>query len=186
MKEILDKILSVSNDELDQINTEFISNYNFFHDTSYFNGKSSREHYRLLIYVSSLFSKQTLFDIGTYRCVSAAALSANFKNKVISYDLIQVLPSNPILPNVEYAIGNCTLDKRLKDSPFMFFDVGHDGTFEKIFYVHLKSIEYKGFVMCDDIHLNDPMKEWWKNITEEKYDLSSKGHWSGTGLIYFK
>lgn len=186
MKEILDKILKVSNNELDQINTGFINNYNFFHDTSYFHGKSSREHYRLLMYASSLFSKQTLFDIGTYQCVSAAALSANFKNKVISYDLLQVLPVNIFLPNVEYNLGDCILDERLKNSPFMFFDVNHDGIFEKKFYEHLKSIEYKGLVMCDDIHLNDPMKEWWKNIVEDKYDLSSKGHWSGTGLIYFE
>jgi hypothetical protein len=40
--------------------------------------------------------------------------------------------------------------------------------------------------MLDDIHLNDDMKLFWNNITEEKYDLTSIGHWSGTGLVVFK
>ena len=68
----------------------------------------------------------------------------------------------------------------------MFLDVNHDGKFEKIFYEHLKEINYKGLILCDDIYLNEPMKRWWNDIEEEKYDLTYKGHWSGTGLIYFK
>jgi len=186
MRQILDKILQVTNAELDSLDTNFINQYNFFHSPSYFHLNSGQEHYRLLMYISNLFSKETLFDIGTYRCMSAAALSHNFKNKIISYDIIQNLPNNPILPNVKYVFGNCTKDDTLLKSPFMFFDVAHDGTFEEIFYAHLKNIKYKGIVMCDDINLNEPMKTWWNNITEEKYDLTNRGHWSGTGLIYFE
>lgn len=186
MKEILEKILNVSNSELDRLDTGFIDNYNFYHNTSYFHLNSGREHYRLLMYISDLFIKETLFDIGTYRCVSSAALSYNFKNRIISYDVVKVLPLNPILPNVEYIIGDCTKDERLIKSPFMFLDVNHDGKFEKIFYEHLKEINYKGLILCDDIYLNEPMKRWWNDIEEEKYDLTYKGHWSGTGLIYFK
>jgi hypothetical protein len=30
------------------------------------------------------------------------------------------------------------------------------------------------------------MKKYWDWIDEEKYDISSIGHWSGTGLVIFK
>jgi hypothetical protein len=38
----------------------------------------------------------------------------------------------------------------------------------------------------DDINLNNPMKEFWNVITEDKYDISEYGHWSGTGLVIFE
>ena len=40
--------------------------------------------------------------------------------------------------------------------------------------------------MLDDIKLNDEMRDFWSNIKEEKWDITSKGHWSGTGLVNFK
>jgi len=89
-------------------------------------------------------------------------------------------------PRVQYFLGDITLNKKLKNSSFIFFDVDHNGSFERIFYEHLKKIKYKGLLMCDDIHLNEPMKNWWNNIKEDKYDLTDKGHWSGTGLVHFK
>ena len=182
----LNKILDVSNQELDQLDTNFINQYNFFHDISYFHGPAGKEHYRLLMYVSEIFNKEILFDVGTHRCMSAAAMSASMKNNVISYDLVKIIPMNPFLPRVQYFLGDVALNKKLKNSSFIFFDVDHNGSFERIFYEHLKKIKYKGLLMCDDIHLNEPMKNWWNNIKEDKYDLTDKGHWSGTGLVYFK
>ena len=184
--EQLEKILNVTNAELDILNTNFISDYNFYHNISYFHKLSGKEHYRLLMYASSLFTKEILFDIGTNRCMSAAALSFSMKNYIITYDVIKLNPINPFLPRTEYMLGDCTKDKRILNSPFMFFDVDHDGIFEKIYYDFLKENNYKGLVMCDDILLKGAMTEWWDNITEDKYDISLKGHWSGTGLIHFK
>jgi len=184
--EQLEKILNVTNNELDSLDTKFISQYNFYHDTSYFHGPAGKEHYRLLMYVSSIFSKEKLFDIGTNKCMSAAAMSYSMKNHIITYDIIKLIPINPFLPRTEYVLGDCTKDKRILESPFMFFDVDHDGKFEKIFYDFLKENNYKGLIMCDDILLEGAMTEWWDSITEDKYDISSKGHWSGTGLIHFK
>jgi len=186
MNELLNKILNVSNQELDQLDTNFINRYELYHNSFYFHGDAGREHYRLLMYVSYLFKKEILFDIGTNKCMSAAAMSASMKNRVISYDIVRILLQNPILPRVEYILGDVTLDNRLIKSPFIFFDVDHDGKFEKKFYKHLQNIDYKGLIMCDDIYLNDDMMSWWFYIKEDKYDLTYKGHWSGTGLINFK
>jgi len=186
MKEILNKILNVSNYELDQLDTSFINRYNILSNRSYFHDKAGREHYRLLMYVSKIFNKEILFDVGTYKCMSAAAMSSSMKNKVISYDIVKILLQNPILPRVQYIIGDATKDDNLINSTFIFFDVEHDGKFEKIFYEHLQNINYKGLLMCDDIHLEGPMDDWWNSIKEDKYDLTDKGHWSGTGLVNFK
>jgi len=185
IKEILDKILNVTNEELDSLDTNFINNYVVIQSENYFHKKSGVEHYRLLMYVSSLFRNEIFFDIGTHRCMSAAALSSSMKNRVFSYDIKQVLHINPMLPGVKYFLGNVIKDKNLIKSSFIFFDVNHDGIFEKEFYDHLVNIKYKGLFMCDDIYENIEMKTWWNNIKEDKYDITKKGHWNGTGIIHF-
>ena len=187
MKDILEKILNVSNNELNLLNTGFINRYNFFHDTSYFHLESGKEHYRLLMYISSLFNKEILFDIGTHKCMSAAALSYSMKNRIKTYDIKQYIVINPLLAGVGYNIGNATKDKDLEKSPFIFFDAAHDGVFENIFYNHLKNINWKGLLLLDDINeCSNEMTEFWNSIKDEKYDISHIGHWSGTGLVYIK
>ena len=49
----------------------------------------------------------------------------------------------------------------------------------------LKKIGYKGLVLLDDIKLNEQMKYFWNDISEEKLDISDYGHWSGTGIFNF-
>jgi hypothetical protein len=189
MKEIVNKILNVTNSQLDSLNTDFVNNYNFYHDISYFHLPSGREHYRLLTYISTLFVKQILCDIGTNKCMSAAALSSSMKNRVKTYDIQKCILIYPFLPYVEYIIGDATKDPNLINYPFIFLDANHDGLYENILYNHLKTINWKGILLLDDIHLGDengPMKTFWNNITEEKYDITKIGHWSGSGLCLFK
>ena len=157
-----------------------------FHDTSYFHFSPGREHYRLLMHISTLFDGETLFDVGTNRCMSAMALSHNPSNRIKSYDIVQVLAENPKISNVEFLLGDSTEDERIKSTRLIFLDVDHDGLYEDKFYAFLKSIEWKGILILDDIHLNEPMKNFWNGISEEKYDLTQIGHWSGTGLVVFK
>lgn len=182
----LQKILNVTNAELDKIDTKYIEQYASFTNISYMSWPSGREHYRLLMFVSNLFDNSLIYDVGTNRTMSALALSMNPKNKVKSYDVVKVLPENPPVQNVEYILGNCTQDSDLINAPFIFLDVNHDGLFEMEFYNHLKQINYKGMLMLDDIHLNEPMKQYWNQFQEPKYDLTGIGHWSGTGLVVFE
>src|ERR1035437_3298411 len=95
MEEILKKIINVNNNELNNLNTSYIMAHNMYHCTSYFHDMSSREHYRLLMYVSTLVSDQIIFDIGTNRGMSSLALSYNHLNKIKTYDIIQLNPENP-------------------------------------------------------------------------------------------
>jgi hypothetical protein len=52
--------------------------------------------------------------------------------------------------------------------------------------------DFSGLVLLDDIYLNKEMKKWWKELEDKAtergyktYDLTSVGHFSGTGLLDF-
>ena len=182
---IIDNILLVSNDTLNKLNTSYVNQYELHHDSSYFHGESGKEHYRLLMYISSLYNNKILFDVGTNMCMSALSLSSNIFNTVNSYDIVKILPENPTKKNINWCIGDSTLDSAIKNTPFIFLDVDHDGKYENIFYNFLNSIQWKGLLMLDDIHLNEPMKNFWNSIEQNKYDVTKIGHWSGTGIVEF-
>ena len=187
------KILNVSNIELNSMDSSYINeysnkliNYELDHNPYYFHMESGKEHYRLLMYVSTLYNNDVIFDVGTNKCMSALALSYNKSNRVKTYDIVKLLPENPNVDNIEYILGDSTKDLDLEKCPVIFLDVDHDGIYEDIFYDHLKSINWKGILILDDIHLNDPMKNFWNRIEEKKYDITNVGHWSGTGLVVFE
>lgn len=64
-------------------------------------------------------------------------------------------------------------------------DTNHDGEFENQFYAFLNKNDYRGLLFLDDIHLNQPMTDFWNAIREPKEDLTDLGHWSGSGLVDF-
>jgi hypothetical protein len=144
------------------------------------------EHYDLLSTISHNYSGVKIYDIGTYRGLSAVALSSNVNNLVISYDIgYYVEVDRP--DNVEFRIGNFYTDKEMLSSPLIVFDIDpHDGKQERVFVDNLISVGYKGKVLFDDIHLNEGMKQFWSSITQEKQDYTQYGHWSGTGVVIFK
>ena len=187
------KIINVSNTELNLLNSSYINDYSdklknaqLQHDPYYFHLESGKEHYRLLMYVSTLYNNEVIFDVGTNKCMSALALSYNKSNRVKTFDIIKLLPENPTVDNIEYILGDSTKDIDLEKCPVIFLDVDHDGIYEDIFYDRLKNINWKGILILDDIHLNDPMKKFWNRIEEKKYDITNIGHWSGTGLVIFE
>lgn len=191
--EIINKIINVTNAELNLMNSSYINDYSdklknveLQHDPYYFHMESGKEHYRLLMYVSTLYNKEVIFDVGTNKCMSALALSYNKLNKVKTFDIVRLLPENPSVENIEYILGDSTKDSDLDKCPIIFLDVDHDGLYEDIFYNHLKSVNWKGILILDDIHLNNPMKNFWNRIEEKKYDITNIGHWSGTGLVIFE
>ncbi|MFZ1987127.1 MAG: class I SAM-dependent methyltransferase [Desulfatitalea sp.] len=153
----------------------------------YFLDTQFKEHYRLLAYLSTLYKKQTIFDVGTLKGYSALALSYNPANQVVSYDLedLKELHHREELTTIEYRIGNVLEDPRLLTAHLILLDTYHDGTFEAKFYNHLKNNRYKGLLLLDDIHLNSHMENFWNHIEEPKEEVTDLGHWSGTGLVDF-
>jgi hypothetical protein len=146
---------------------------------------SSREHYSLLAWISNQLNNETIYDIGTFRGLSALAMSVNPTNKVVTYD-IEKFDMGTFPDNIEFKIGDFFTDSDILKTPFIMFDVDpHDGKIEELFIKSLIDNNYKGVVMFDDIHLNDAMQSVWDSITLEKHDLTEFGHWSGTGVVIF-
>jgi hypothetical protein len=146
---------------------------------------AEKEHYTLLSTVSKEYNNTILYDIGSYKGLSAIALSSNQTNLVISYDIeYLIVVDRP--NNVEFRIGNFYNDKELLRSPLIMFDIDpHDGLQEKEFVRYLTSNNYKGAVIFDDIHLKDGMKNFWRYVTQQKQDYTNLGNLSGTGVLHF-
>ena len=189
---MLNKILKVSKEKLNSINLDiYQESFNSVcYPNSWFFMDSGQEHYRLLVYISTLYKGKTLLDIGTYQGNSAIALSPNKNNKIISFDLKeQPIISKIKSDNIQFRIGNI-LELRFKEiilsCPFIMVDTFHNGDFETEFVNYLTEIKYKGLVLFDDIHLNKEMQDFWDGLKLEKYDITEIGHFSGTGLVNFK
>jgi hypothetical protein len=187
------KLLLPSEGELNHLEMIDLYPYITWHENKrYFDLPAGKEHYRLLAHLSLQFPRgHTFLDVGTYTGMSAMALAYNRTCKVVSFDLVSTLPNQIINPqnrsNIEFKVENIlsNLSSHLKDCLCIFLDTNHDGTFEHQFYTALKDHNYKGILLLDDIHLNNSMEFFWKSISHKKIDLTSLGHWSGTGAVVF-
>ena len=130
-------------------------------DKNEFFGKDGTQHYRLLSYLSSQFDNSNIIDLGTHLGNSALALSYNKSNTVYTFDILDKVSNNKIkeVENIHFCMDNL-FEKPVFDQwreiilscPFIFVDVDpHNGEMEWTFYHYLKSIDYNGFVVCDDI-----------------------------------
>ena len=151
--------------------------------------KHEKEHYRLLTYLSKTNDNILIIDAGTSQGHSCLALAQNLKNKVITYDIMDKnFPFFNEYKNIEFKKLDINQEtpETIKSAKLIILDIDpHDGRQEKIFTDYLIKINYKGYVLCDDIHLNQGMKDWWNSILIEKHDVTEVGHFSGTGLINF-
>lgn len=155
---------------------------------------AGRQHYRLLEELSNGVSSSTIVDIGTHRGMSALALSVNPTNTVISFDIVEKT-DRPIRPNIRYTTDDLMTDTgretwrdTLLSAPFILLDIDpHEGTREYEFYCWLRDNDYRGFMICDDIWYFKEMRDnfWYKIPNEHKIDITTKGHWSGTGVVRF-
>jgi len=182
--------LSITNQQLDNIDLfPYAQRINSSEYQNYFISKSGQEHYRLLAYVSQQNNWVDILDIGTLKGCSALAFSVNLANKVRSFNVDDEFDLNQVPTNTEFIIDNI-LNEKYRDvilgSKYIMLDTYHDGTFEKEFYDYLVSINYKGYLLLDDIHLNFEMERFWGLIPKEKYDITNIGHATGTGVVYFK
>ena len=184
---IMDFFKNISNDVLDVVDMNLYQIIDNEEYQNYYTDKSSKEHYRLLTHISNSFNDETFIDVGTLKGCSALALSTNEKNKVYSFNLSSQLELNSLPENVEFIIDNVLngkYDNILLSAKFILLDTFHDGSFEQEFLNYLKSINYSGVLILDDIYLNNEMRFFWKNINEDKLDITNIGHSSGTGVVF--
>ena len=75
----------------------------------------------------------------------------------------------------------------LKDAQLIFVDAAKDGSQEQRFIDNFKSIKFTNspIFVFDDIRLWNMLKIW-RELSLPKLDITSFGHWSGTGLVDWK
>jgi hypothetical protein len=156
----------------------------------YFGLPPGEEHYWLLSEIARQLPKGSrVLDVGTYLGFSAVAFSSNPNINIITVDIVDEIgfQTPKQRPNITFLIEDDILSKlhEYVDCPVIMLDTNHEGEFEREFIAKLESLEYKGIVICDDIYLNDAMKEFWQSVQQEKVDVSRVGHWTGTGIIIF-
>ncbi len=160
------------------------------------------EHYRLLAGLAQALRPTTIVEIGTATGLSALALAAGAPEAtVVTFDIVpwQQFPGT-VLNADDFAGGRLVqhvddLSQRdaverhaatLADATLVFVDAAKDGHQERRFLQLLGQIPYRQppIVVFDDI------RQWrmlaiWREIVRPKLDLTSFGHWSGTGLVDF-
>jgi hypothetical protein len=157
---------------------------------AYYDQPAGKEHYRLLEGISDA-SSGIVVDVGTLFGSSALALAHNPNVQVYSYDIKNHIPPHAAIrkvPNISFRIkdGIKAVPEFVRDTRVVCLDIDpHDGIQEAAFFDALVAHGYTGIVVCDDIHLNPAMEQWWGSITQRKEDKTAEGHWSGTGIVYF-
>jgi len=157
----------------------------------YFEQPAGKEHYRLLEeFVRG--KRGVVVDVGTLYGCSALALASNPDVEVWTYDIVNNIPDWAgvrTVPNISFRIKNGidAIPDFVGQTDLILLDVDpHDGLQEAAFFEALRRHNYRGAVLCDDIHLNPAMQRWWDSIPAGvKQDLTSEGHYSGTGLVTF-
>ena len=155
------------------------------------------EHYRLLAYLSANLTGK-IVELGTHHGTGSLALCHNPEVQVETWDLIDKYSAKQTPNNLNRRIGDVLQlnPDTLLNASMIFLDTNHDGVFESQVLEYLRSKEFQGLILLDDIFFNDAMEMLWTTIKEEKFDLTEIGHgrrWqrgtprgiSGTGLVSF-
>lgn len=159
------------------------------------------EHYKLLAALIEELQPSKILEIGTYTGLSVLAMAPFLPkdSELITFDIIpwgeiensflqikdfecgQVSQIISDLTQFENAKKHSSL---LKSADLIFIDAAKDGVMEKTLFENLCKIGLKknALIVFDDIRLWN-MLEFWRGITCPKLDLTSFGHWTGTGLI---
>jgi len=159
------------------------------------------EHYRLLAAIVSCLQPKVVVEIGTATGMSALAMKKTLPadGKITTFDLLpwKGYPRG-VLREEDFADGRLEQrlddlstpagwranDELLRSAELIFVDAKHDGAQEREF---LRGFDEVGLghaplVVFDDIRVWG-MLGFWQEIGRPKLDLTSFGHWSGTGLV---
>lgn len=150
----------------------------------YIDAPAGQEHYRLLTWLGTQV-KGNILELGTFRGHSAVCL-ANGGNNVLTFDVEDQISLNYKPENVTFALNDIGHTWVNDSIDLIFIDTLHDGIYEFEVLEYLRTIEWKGVVVMDDIILFPQLVKLWDTVKEKKADWTDIGHHSGTGIIWFK
>jgi hypothetical protein len=181
---------SIKDNVLEIAWNDFVFDKNKFHpgNREFIFGDPGKEPYRLYKYIADRSGAKIISEIGTLYGSSLMMWISNPNIMVYAFDLEMQLMEACKTRNMQFhqCDALCVFDSyrsKIMESDLIHFDTMHNGVHETAWYDKLLANGYKGVVIFDDIHLNPEMEAFWNSITQEKYDISNVGHWSGTGLV---
>jgi predicted O-methyltransferase YrrM len=159
------------------------------------------EHYRLLAGLVEFLDPKLVVEIGTYTGMSALALKHRLAadGQIVTFDVQPWRTFSHTLLNPR-DFSNGRLDQVVDDlstaegfsrhrslltrADLIFVDAAKDGLMEARLLRGFESTDFatEPIIVFDDIRLWN-MLAVWRGISRPKLDLTSLGHWSGTGLV---
>jgi predicted O-methyltransferase YrrM len=159
------------------------------------------EHYKLLAGLVGALDARRVVEIGTFTGMSALALleALPADGRLTTFDIKpwRDFPDTWLTEN-DFADGRLVQEiadiaapgvigryrELFEAADFIFIDGPKDGVTEPKFLAALASLDLprSPIVMFDDIRVIN-MVAIWRGVARPKLDLTSFGHWSGTGLI---
>lgn len=162
------------------------------------------EHYKLLSAFIQVLKPKLVIEIGTATGYSALAMKKfmSLEGRIITYDIVpwKEFPKcvlretdfeDGVLKQTIADLSDRTIFDQHRDilqqADFIFIDAAKDGVQEQVFIDNFKTLQFltDPILMFDDIRLMN-MIEIWNNLDRPKLDLTSFGHWAGTGLVDWK
>lgn len=162
------------------------------------------EHYRLLAALVAELSPSLIIEIGTGRGLSALCMKEFLppQGKILSFDLHDLphLPQSCLLEKdftdgrLQYHNADLSnpetlqcFSSEIERAELIFIDGPKDNVTEWKLLGNLRTLSFKKppLLVLDDIRLWN-MLQFWRLISMPKLDLTSFGHWSGTGLVEWR
>jgi hypothetical protein len=157
------------------------------------------EHYRILPALAEAVGARQIVEIGTWRGESAVAfLDAPGVERVDTFDIVPwslvdgtALHDDDFGDRLVQHLGDLAVprvfaeyEETLTNADLLFVDGPKDGGFETAFLDRLLAVprRHPQLVVLDDIRVMTMIRVW-RALPAPKLDITSFGHWSGTGLL---
>ncbi|ADU38164.1 O-methyltransferase [Variovorax paradoxus] len=159
------------------------------------------EHYRLLAALVRTLKPKTVIEIGTFTGMGTLALAQDLQpsGTLTTFDLLAwnsfadtwLAPADfsegrvrQVLHDISTPGGIEPHRALFESADLIFVDGPKDGRTEADILVNLSTLNLSRnvVVVFDDIRVVN-MIDIWRRVAQPKLDLTSFGHWSGTGLI---
>jgi predicted O-methyltransferase YrrM len=162
------------------------------------------EHHKLLAGLMIVLKPTLVLEIGTSTGLSALTMKAFLEPgaKLMTFD---IHPWNHLadtcLHEDDFADGRLTqhvadlskrwnvdlFERQIQQSEFIFIDAAKDRTCEQTLLDLFRTIAFERppIILLDDTQLWN-MLHVWRRIDASKLDLTSFGHWSGTGIVEWR
>lgn len=156
------------------------------------------EHYKLLAGLVLALKAKRVIEIGTSTGLSALCLrEALGGGRLDTFDIVSWKSyPNTVLREGDFQKG--LFEQHVEDlsvnfepyrellsqADLIFIDATHDGKLEKKLLDLIQSVKFDKtvYLLFDDIRVWTMLK-MWREISLPKIDLTSFGHWSGTGVV---